>query len=86
MGLPAVVTDTGSGTIEAVEDGVTGTVVPPAQPAALVDAVNGLLADDGRRHAMAAAARERTVARHSLAERANEMGEIYRRVLGAAGS
>jgi len=86
MRLPAVVTDTGSGTVEAVEDGVTGTVVPPAQPAALVDAVNGLLADDGRRHAMAAAARERTIARHSLAERADEMGELYRRVLEAAGS
>jgi len=86
MGLPAVVTDTGSGTVEAVEDGVTGTVVPPAQPAALVDAVNRLLGDDSRRKGMASSARARAVARHSLAHRASELRELYRRVVAAARS
>jgi glycosyltransferase involved in cell wall biosynthesis len=81
MGLPAVVTDTGSGTVEAVEDGVTGTVIPPGDPAAIREAVRGLLGDDARRGEMAAAARKRAVASHSLAERARETSELYRRVL-----
>lgn len=83
MGLPAVVTDTGSGTVEAVEDGVTGIVVPPADPGALADAIRTLLGDSERRRAMGAAARTRAVARHSLADRAREMRDLYRRVLEA---
>jgi glycosyltransferase involved in cell wall biosynthesis len=86
MGLPAVVTDTGSGTVEALEDGVTGTIVPPRDPTALHEAVGVLLGDDARRRAMAEAARERAVARHSLPDRAREMSALYRRVLGAARS
>jgi glycosyltransferase involved in cell wall biosynthesis len=86
MGLPAVVTDTGSGTVEAVEDGVTGTVVPPADPAALVEAIRRLLGDDPRRRAMGSAARGRAVARHSLADRASELSELYRRVVATARS
>jgi len=86
MGLPAVVTDTGSGTVEALEDGVTGTIVPPRDPAALHEAVGVLLGDDARRRAMAEAARERAVARHSLPDRAREMSALYRRVLGTARS
>ena len=70
MGLPAVVTDTGSGTVEAVEDGVTGIVVPPSDPAALAAGIRDLLADEERRRAMGAAARERAVALHSLGDRA----------------
>jgi glycosyltransferase involved in cell wall biosynthesis len=83
-GLPAVVTDTGRGTVEAVEDGVTGTVVPPADPTALADAIRNLLSDEDRRRSMAAAARTRAVARHALADRAREMRDLYGRVLGAA--
>jgi rhamnosyl/mannosyltransferase len=84
MGLPAVVTDTGSGTVEAVEDGVTGIVVPPADPFALADGIRALLGDDDLRRSMGAAARARAVARHSLADRAREMRDLYRRVLEAA--
>jgi glycosyltransferase involved in cell wall biosynthesis len=86
MELPAIVTDTGSGTVEAVEDGVTGTVIPPGDPGALRGAVRALLGDDARRRAMAAAARERAVAMHSLSERAGEMSALYRRVLAGARS
>ena len=40
-------------------DGVTGLVVPPADPAALRDAVNRLIADPELRRSMGTAARAR---------------------------
>jgi glycosyltransferase involved in cell wall biosynthesis len=80
MSLPAVVTDTGSGTVEAVESGVTGFVAPARDARALRDALAAVLADGSRREAMGRAARERAVSRHSLADRARELSELYRRV------
>jgi glycosyltransferase involved in cell wall biosynthesis len=84
MGLPAVVTDTGSGTVEAVEDGVTGTVVPPADPAALREALAALCRDEDLRRSMGAAARTRAISRHALEDRAREVRELYERVLGSS--
>ena len=43
-GLPVVATS-GGGTPEGVEDGVTGTLVPPAEPARLADAIGHYLGD-----------------------------------------
>ena len=43
-GLPVVATS-GGGVPEAVQDGVTGTLVPPADPARLAEAIHGYLAD-----------------------------------------
>ena len=43
-GLPVVATS-GGGTPEGVEDGVTGTLVPPAEPARLADAIGHYLVD-----------------------------------------
>ncbi|MGB9739671.1 glycosyltransferase family 4 protein [Chloroflexus sp.] len=54
-GLPVVATRFG-GFPEVVADGQTGLLVPPRDPVALAAAVNELLADPGRRAAMAAAA------------------------------
>lgn len=54
-GLPVVATRFG-GFPEVVAAGQTGLLVPPRDPAALAAAVNELLADPGRRAAMAAAA------------------------------
>ena len=61
-GLPVVATS-GGGAPEAVRDGVTATLVPPAQPAAIADAVRRYLADpeaaEAAGHAGAEFTRER---------------------------
>jgi len=58
-GVPSVAGDSG-GAAEAVEDTVTGIVVRhPRDAGAVAAALRMLLADDGRRHAMGAAARAR---------------------------
>jgi glycosyltransferase involved in cell wall biosynthesis len=57
-GIPSVGTRTG-GIAEAIEDQVTGLLVPPEDPASLRDAILTLLRDDQRRLDMGMAARER---------------------------
>jgi glycosyltransferase involved in cell wall biosynthesis len=57
-GLPMVVTAVG-GNVEAVEDGVSGVLVPPRDPAALGAAILGLARDPERRGRLGAAARQR---------------------------
>src|SRR5262249_13876117 len=57
MGLPVVATDV-RGCREVVDDGVTGSLVPVDDPAALVEAL-WALQDPGRRGALGAAARMR---------------------------
>lgn len=57
-GLPVVATRV-SAIPELIEDGVTGALVPPADPSSLAAAIAGLAADPARRAALAAAGRER---------------------------
>lgn len=77
MGLPAVVTDVGTGTVEAIEPGASGLVVPPKDPGALRDALRTLLEDPGRRRSMGEVARRRAVERHALKDRAAEWQRLY---------
>lgn len=58
LGRPVVATKVG-GTPEAVEDGVTGLLVPPGNARALSEAIAALLKDDARRATMGEAARAR---------------------------
>jgi glycosyltransferase involved in cell wall biosynthesis len=58
LGLPVVAADVG-GVPEAVEDGDTGLVVPPADVAAAATALAGLAADPARARAMGARGRAR---------------------------
>jgi rhamnosyl/mannosyltransferase len=85
MSLPAVVADTGSGTVEAVEDGVTGVVVPPGHARAIREALRGLMADESRREAMGQAARRRAVRLHALPDRARDVRDVYERVVASGG-
>jgi glycosyltransferase involved in cell wall biosynthesis len=58
FGLPVVATAAG-GIPEAVEDGVTGRLSPPRDPAALAGALADILGDETRRRAFGAAGRRR---------------------------
>lgn len=58
----AVVATAVGGLVDAIDDGVTGVLVPPRDPAALREAVLGLLADPERRALLGSEARARAVA------------------------
>jgi glycosyltransferase involved in cell wall biosynthesis len=79
-GLPAAVTRVG-GNPELVEQGRSGLLVPPADPAALASALGRLLGDPAGARAMGQAARARTEERFSLATTARAYAELYREVL-----
>jgi glycosyltransferase involved in cell wall biosynthesis len=59
-GVPVVATRSG-GIIEVIDDGKTGLLVPPLDPAALADAMEQLACDPARRHAMGVAGRQRVL-------------------------
>ncbi len=79
FGLPVVATAAG-GIPEAVEDGVTGRLVPPCDPAALADALADALRDGERRRAWGAAGRrrfcERFTVRHMVEETERILTEV----------
>jgi len=84
MGLPAIVTDVGTGTVEAIDPEVTGLVIPPDDVPRLRKAVVSLLDDEPRRRLMGSKARERVLERHAAPEVASRVRAIYANVLRAA--
>ena len=74
----AVVASRVGGIPEVVDDGVTGLLVPPDDPAALAGAVNALLRDPGRAAAMGLAGRQRAVSEFSWDTVAAQTAELYR--------
>jgi glycosyltransferase involved in cell wall biosynthesis len=76
-GRPVVATGVG-GLLDAVEDGVTGLLVPPRDAAALRAALERLLGDAGLRRSLGASARERVVRTMSPAKTAERLLEAYR--------
>jgi glycosyltransferase involved in cell wall biosynthesis len=78
-GTPQVATDVG-GTAEAVVP-ETGVLVPPRDAPALAAAVADLLADSGRRRAMAQASRARHAERFGVERMVAETAALYREVL-----
>jgi glycosyltransferase involved in cell wall biosynthesis len=66
------------GLVDAVEDGSTGLLVPPRDPAALRAAVERLLADPELRRRLGAAARDRARERFSWEAATNATIDAYR--------
>lgn len=85
MGVPAVVTDVGTGTVEAIEHQRTGLAVPADDDDALVEAVRRLLDDPEQRRVMAVGARERAVAGHSLDAVADSFARLYGATVASEG-
>jgi glycosyltransferase involved in cell wall biosynthesis len=79
LARPIVATDVG-GVGEAVEDGVTGRLVPPQDPGALAAAAIDLMADRQRATALGAAARERMMSRFRLDQMVEGTLAAYREV------
>lgn len=75
--LPVIATSV-SGTSQVMVPGMTGWLVPPAEPGALADAMRELLSDRDRAAAMAAAARERVASRFSARAQAERLSAHFR--------
>jgi glycosyltransferase involved in cell wall biosynthesis len=81
-GVPVLATDVG-GTSEAVQDGVTGRVIPARDPQALADAIEELTRDRFALEAMGDAAREAAAGPFALERQIDELEALYRERLGA---
>ncbi len=80
-GLPVVATAVG-GTLEIVEDGVSGILVPPRSPAALAQAIATLLGDPAAARRMGQAGRARAAKLFPLDRMVQETETLYGALLG----
>ena len=77
-GVPVISTPVG-GIPEAVTDGVNGLLVPPGRPDRLAAAVSALLADEGRRAALGAAARRTWERQYAIGPYVHRLTALWRR-------
>jgi glycosyltransferase involved in cell wall biosynthesis len=82
-GLPVVATRVG-GLPELVRDGETGVLVPPRDPAALADALAGLLEEPARREALGAAGRRLREDEYGIDSFIGRLEALYERLLSEA--
>ncbi len=82
-GTPVVATRV-SGTVELVEDGVTGTLVAPGDPEQLADAILSSIAHRELTQAMAKRAREFVLAHFDIRVVARQHEAIYRQLISAS--
>lgn len=80
-GVPPVATDVG-GTSEAIEDGVSGALCPPRDPAALAERIVTVLGDPERRAAMSEAGLRRHRELFGLERMVAQTAAVYDRVAG----
>jgi glycosyltransferase involved in cell wall biosynthesis len=80
-GVPVVCTELGTGTSYVNQDGVTGRVVPPRDPAALAAAISELLADPAKLAAMSAAARARVEAEFEQTVMVERVMATYQKIV-----
>ena len=79
-GLPAIGTRI-YGIVDAIEDGVTGLLVPPGDTAALAAAMQRLASDEGARRTLGDAARRRALSDFSRENLTSAVMAFYERVL-----
>jgi glycosyltransferase involved in cell wall biosynthesis len=79
---PVVATRVG-GNSEAVVDGVTGVLVPPADPKAMAQSIISLLSDLKKRESMGKAGFERVKSTFDIKKSVREIEQIYSRLLRA---
>ncbi len=80
---PVVATDI-AGTREAVRDGITGLLVPPADPGALARALRRLLGDPSLGAALTSAAYDRMQVEYSAATMVKRVTQVYEMLLPRA--
>ncbi len=80
-GLPCITTELGTGTSWVVQDGATGLVVPPRDPAAMAAAVNRLVGDADLRRRFGQAGQERAQREFSYQVMAERVMQVYQLVL-----
>ena len=78
--LPVVATDVG-GNAEALNDGITGFLVPPEDPGALSAAILRLLSDSFQARAMGAAGRNLVAEKFTTEAMMNQIAGAYRNLL-----
>ena len=74
-GVPAVATRI-AGIPELIEDGLTGLLVPPAEPTAIAEAVRRLLEDSGLRNRLAATGREKVEREFNLGTECERLANL----------
>jgi len=80
-GVPAVATDVGN-VREAVEDNITGFVVPPDSPHALAEKIQALLGNDALRVNMGVASRQVACDKFSAERNFSSMMQLYDQIAG----
>jgi glycosyltransferase involved in cell wall biosynthesis len=83
VGLPVVATTVG-GIPELVEHGITGILVPPANPVRLSEAIGRLLGSPRQRHAMGLTGRRLAIDRFSIERQASRLADEYRVLVSRA--
>ncbi len=82
FGKPVLSTLLGNGVEYVNRQDVTGLLVPPRDPQALVAALRRLLADPALRAAMGSAGQERVASEFSVPRMVDQTLDVYRRILG----
>jgi len=80
MATPTVATRVG-GMPETARDGLTAVLVPPADPAALADAIQRMIEHPDRAQALARAGRALMLERFEISQTAHAIGAMYERLL-----
>jgi len=80
-GKPVINTDLPTGVPKVSRNGETGITVPPADPAALTEAINNLLEDSDLRQEYGSNARRRVEERFSIKRMLDDVYRVYEKVL-----